>query len=151
MTMKRKFELTKGKVIIAIAAVSLIAVAVYFFLPRELDAIVNCPNSVESISISQYESGYISEELKSLTGEDAAELLNVIKSAKVYLNPIYTKSDEGGSDTIGVDIKFVTKQKASTKSPLKIHVFTDDILIIDGVQYKLYGNEFIETLRTLIN
>jgi len=37
------------------------------------------------------------------------------------------------------------------KSPLKIYVFTDNIIVIDGVQYRLYGNEFIETFGSLVS
>lgn len=146
----KKIQITKGKLIIGVIAIAVIIAAVYFLYPRELGDIVGCPNSVAEISITQYRSSYSSDDIATLTGEDAAEFINIIKSTKVHLNPFFKKSDEGGVDTIGMDIKMRPLNKAA-KAPLKIQVFTDNIVVIDGFQYNLYGSEFIETFRKYIS
>ncbi len=143
----KKLQLTKGKIFFMAITALFLAIAAFFLFPRDLGELISCPNSSGGIVITEYNK----DEVVTLTGEDAAEMLNVIKKTKVYLNPFFTKSDEGGSNTIGMNIKIEPKHTAGTKSPMKIGVFTDDILVIDGVQYKLYGNEFIETFRTFIN
>ncbi|MBO5196862.1 MAG: hypothetical protein J6C03_07195 [Clostridia bacterium] len=145
-------EITKKLIIIALAAVILITAAVYFLYPRALGDICRCPTKIERIAITEYQSGRADgeDEIASLSGDDAGKLINAINSTMIYKNPVYKKLSDGGEDAIKLYIHFKT-QGHVMKAPLKIYVFTEDIIVIDGVQYRMYGNDFIETFSSLVS
>ncbi len=144
-------EITKNKIIIFAAVVIFISLAVFFFYPRSLADICRCPSRYERIDITEEQFGYSIEEddVICLYTDDARKLIEATENTKVYRSPFYKKLDEVGSDGINLYIHFKT-QGHVMKTPLKIHVLTEDILVIDGVQYGVYGSEFIETLDSLI-
>ncbi len=145
------FEITKKKIIVFVAAVIFLSAVIYFFYPRSLSDVCRCPSRIERIDITEKQFGYSveDEDVICLYTDDARKLIESIGKTKIFKNPIYKKLDEGGSDTVNLYIHFKIKGHVM-KSPLKIHIFTDEILIIDGVQYCVYGNEFIKTLNSLI-
>jgi len=146
------FEITKKMVIITLAAALLLSAAAYFLYPRSMADICRCPTKIERIAITKYQSSRSDgdDEVASLSSDDAGKLIRAIKDAKIYKNPVYRKLNEGGEDVIDLYIHFKTSGHVM-KSPLKIYVFTDNIIVIDGVQYRLYGNEFIETFGSLVS
>ncbi len=150
---KLRLKLTKGKIIMAVAALVVLVAAGYFFMPRSLAAVAHCPDNAVSISISEFKGGYndTSKEFVSLTGEDAKAFIEEIKNTKVYISPFHTKLSAGGAVTLSKNITFEVKAKAGMEHPKNIYVFTDKILIIDGKQYTLYGSSFISYFLQVTN
>lgn len=144
-------EITKNKIIAIVAAIIFISLAIFFFYPRSLGDTCRCPSRIERIDITEEQFGYAEgdEGVISLYTDDARKLIEAINKTKIYKNPVYKKLDEAGSETIDLYIIFKTKGHVM-KTPLKIYVLTEDILVIDGVQYRIYGNSFIETMDSLI-
>ncbi len=146
-------DISIKKLIILAAAIILIIAAVYFFMPRSLYSVASCPDTGESISIKNFTGGFsdTATEYMTLTGEDADRFMELISETKVYINPFFKKMNEGGDKTVGKNIVFNVKRRAGTQAPKNIYVFTEDILIVDGAQYRIYGNAFMDSFLEIIN
>lgn len=147
----KKIEITKKKVVIAAVAVVLLVAAVYFLMPRSLGNIANVPDEVNSIEIVNFQGGYTStsEVLLTLEGRDAKDFLDIINNTKVYKSPVYTKMSDGGAVRISKNITLNVPD--GTDIPSSIYVFTDDILMVNGIQYRIYGGAFIDSFLSLIS
>ena len=146
---KISFEITKTKVIVFIAAVIILVYAVTLFMPRDLAEIIELNGEVDGITTADYRGTAFKKgvEAVSMTEEDKEAFLNVIKETKIYKNPNYKKLNDGGFEKIGKTVEFIVP--AGEDKPFEIYVFTKDILIIDGVQYRIYGKDFAAVFRNV--
>lgn len=147
---KKKFEVTRGKIIAAVVILVAIICAVYFFMPRNAGSIAGCNDNITAISISDFRGGYndTANEFIKLEGEAADQFLEKLNSTKVFISPIHTKLGEGGAVTVS---KYITFDIEGGKRPHSIYVFTDKILIIDGRQYTVYGSSFTSYFLEIVN
>ncbi len=144
-------EITKKIIITALFALILLGTVIFFFYPRNLGDICHCPSKIEKIDITDSHLASAEDvDAISLYTDDARKLIDAVNNTKVYKNPIYKKYDKAQNESVNLYIHFKTKGHVM-KTPLKIHVFTDNILVIDGVQYRIYGSDFIEVFNSLIS
>ena len=147
---KKKFELTRGKILAAALIVVGIILGVYFFMPRSVGDIAGCGDNVCSVTVSDFRGGYndTASEILVLDEDDAEDFIEALDDAKVFISPVYTKMGKGGAVTISKNITF---DISGGTRPKNIYVFTDKILIIDGKQYTLYGDSFISYFLDVLN
>ncbi|MBR6651361.1 MAG: hypothetical protein IKL36_08150 [Clostridia bacterium] len=144
-------ELTKKTIIIALLTIVFLGMLIYFFYPRNLGDICHCPSKIEKIDITDNHLASAEDtDAVNLYTDDAGKLINAINNTRVYKNPLYKKLDDVGNESVNLYIHFKTKGHVM-KVPLKIHVLTDNILVVDGVQYRIYGSNFIEVFNSLIS
>ena len=146
---KFNIEIDKKKVILVIAAIIVVIYAAFLMMPRDLGELISLHDSVDGITTSNYRGSALKAggETVSMSEEDKELFISTVAETKVYKNPFYKKLNDAGLDYVGKTVEFIVS--AEEEKPYDLYVFTNDIVIIDGVQYRIYGKSFADVFRSI--
>ena len=123
----------------------LFALALFLFLPRNLGTL--CEITERTITEITLHGMFIDENEPHisvpLTEEQQEELLEMLKTTYVFRNPIAKPYSHGGDDYVGYLFELVSAEDYEDGSPL-VEYFTRNIISVNGIQYRFYGNGFEE-------
>lgn len=132
----------------------ILLIIVYYFIPRSFASVTRLNklsiNDIKYIKIHIMKPFTTSKsELYTITDEqEMSQIVDLFQKTKIRKKIKNVESVSNGYR--GYIVSFVTKEATDLKDLPFIHLFTDEIVSLDGKQYILYDTTFYDQLDTLL-
>ncbi len=137
----------RKRIVLALIGLIGIGLLLFIFFPRPLLSLAfpSAPE-IEEVALLRLEGSEQQETV--LKGEALSAMLKDAESTYLFRNPIRVDYVNNGPDFVGC---FLIARYGSAQEEIKtVYLFTRNILSVDGVQYRFFGDGFAETLLALI-
>ena len=150
MKMSKILNVLKKKWMLFLLLAALFCILLYLFVPRNLGTLADIHDAdiqkitLYGVFLDDKEGDLIIE----LTEAEQQKFLEMMKKTYVFRNPIdkeYTKDD------FGYFFELARKPVNRDTVPPLVHYFTEDIISVDGIQYRFYGDAFEKWFEELVD
>lgn len=150
MKMSKILNVLKKKWMLFLLLAALFCILLYLFVPRNLGTLADIHDAdiqkitLYGIFLDDKEGDLIIE----LTETEQQKFLEMMKKTYVFRNPIDKEYTE---DDFGYFFELARKPVNRDTVPPLVHYFTEDIISVDDVQYRFYGDAFEEWFEELVD
>lgn len=146
--MKRIWEFAKQRKWALLISVALLALILYFFIPRRLSTLCLNSDALSSLSVCRLPDGG-GKDIKTYTftqADEVAAFKELLASSYARPKAFHVAYVNGGYE--GYDFSFYENEVYNQK---RVFLFTSEVITINGRQFVLYRKDFSAKLKELLS